>query len=90
MSCCLTEAGLIRPTDLKANTSKSCLVDSSVSPTCVLEAQQFTEHRHAVPVQQLVKKLSFVVVALAADWSWQNQTLERLGESMYVAEAIVR
>ena len=45
---------------------------------------------HAVNLQQLVKKLSFIVVAVAADWSWQNQALERLGEIIVVADALGR
>ena len=43
---------------------------------------------HADHLQQLVTVI--VVVAVAADWSWQNQTLERLGEFIFVAEALGR
>ena len=42
---------------------------------------------HAVHLQQL---FTVIVVAVAADWSWQNQTLERLGEIICVAEALGR
>ena len=43
---------------------------------------------HAVHLQQWFSVI--VVVAVAADWSWQNQTLERLGEIIFVAEALGR
>ena len=43
---------------------------------------------HAVQLQQWFSVI--VVVAVAADWSWQNQTLERLGEFIFVAEALGR
>ena len=42
---------------------------------------------HAVNLQQL---FTVIVVAAAADWSWQNQTIERLGEIVFVAEALGR
>ena len=58
MSCCLTEAGLISRRRTSKPTSKTCLVDCSVSPIGMLEAKQSIDQSPAMQFtyNSLIKK----------------------------------